>query len=147
MANMHDGQVDMPLRQSTRISRLPDRFVPGIDYVMLTDCGELSCYKEAMLRDDKRKCKLAMQSKMDSLGKNDTWDLVSLPREKHALPFKWVFKMKVTGDVVPKYKAWLVAKGFKQEKRVDFDKIFLQVVKMTNSDVYLAWWQDRKSVV
>ena len=50
---------------------------------------------------------------INSLRKNDTWDLISLPREKHALPCKWVFKMKVTGDVVSKYKARLVAKGFK----------------------------------
>ena len=68
---------------------------------------------------------------MDSLRKNDTWDLVSLPREKHVLPCKWVFTMKVTGDAVPKYKVQLVAKGFKQEKSVDFDEIFSPVVKMT----------------
>ena len=66
---------------------------------------------------------------MNSLKKNETWDLVSLPREKHELPCKWVFKMKVTGDVMSK--AWLVAKGFKQEKGMDFDEIFSPVVKMT----------------
>ena len=61
MADMHDGQqVDMPLRRSTRISRPPYRFVLGGDYVMLIDCGELSCYKEAMLCDDKHKWELAM---------------------------------------------------------------------------------------
>jgi len=58
---------------------------------------------------------------MDSLCKNDTWDLVSLPPDKRALPCKWVFKKKLTSDVLPRYKARLVAKGFKQEKGVDFD--------------------------
>ena len=53
-----------------------------------------------MLHDDKWKWELAMQSKMDSLVKNDTWDLVSLPREKHARPCKWVYKMKVTSDAM-----------------------------------------------
>ena len=72
-----------------------------------------------------------MQSQMDSLMKNDTWDLVSLPKEKHALPCKWGYKMKIIGDVVPKYKARLVAKGFKQEKGVDFDEILSPVMKMT----------------
>ena len=61
--------------------------------------------------------------------KNATWDLISLPREKHALPSKWVYKMKVTGDVVLKYKAWLIAKGFKQKKDVDFDEFSLQCGK------------------
>ena len=38
----------MPLRILARMSRLPERFVPGADYVMLTDCGEPSCYKQSM---------------------------------------------------------------------------------------------------
>ena len=53
---------------------------------MLTDYEEPSCYKEAMIHDDKHKWELSMQSKMDSLKKNYTWDLVPLPREKHVLP-------------------------------------------------------------
>ena len=43
------------VRWSTRVSRPPDRFVPSLDYVMLTDCKETSCYDEAMLRDNKLK--------------------------------------------------------------------------------------------
>ena len=71
-----------------------------------------------------------MQSEMDSLCKNATWDLVPLPPDKRALPCKWVFKKKLTGDALPRYKARLIAKGFKQEKGVDFDEIFSPVVKM-----------------
>ena len=109
---------------------LPNRFVSGTNYVMLTDYGEPSCYKEAMLCDDKHKWELAMQSQMDSVNKNYTWDLVSLPSEKHVLPCKWVFKMKIIGDAMSKYKVQLVAKGFKQEKGVDFDEIFSLVMRM-----------------
>ena len=73
---------------------------------MLTDCDKPSCYKEAMLRDDKVKWEKAMQSKMDLLHKNSTWDLVPLPSGKKALPCKWVYKMKITpNDGKPKYKA------------------------------------------
>ena len=81
---------------------------------MLTDCEESSCYQEAMLKDDKLKWERAMQSKMDSLHKNSTWELVHLPDGKRTLPCKWVYKMKFTGNGKPKYKARLVAKGFKQ---------------------------------
>ena len=102
------------LRRSTRESRAPDRYVPSLDYVMLTDCEEPSCYKEAMLREDKLKWERAMQSEMDSLHKNATWDLVQLPDGKKALPCKWVYKLKVTdSESKPKYKARLVAKGFR----------------------------------
>ena len=62
------------LRRSTRLSRAPDIYVPSLDYVMLTDCKEPSCYDEAMLRDDKLKWEKAMQSEMDSFHKNSTWE-------------------------------------------------------------------------
>ena len=82
---------------------------------MLMDCKEPSCYQEAMLHDDKIKWERAMQSKMDLLHKNATWDLVQLLSGKRALPCKWVNKLKVTNsESKPKYKAGLVAKGFKQ---------------------------------
>ena len=66
------------VRWSTRVSRPPNRYVPSLDYVMVIDCEELSCYKEAMLKNDKLKWEKAMQSKMDSLHKNSTWELVHL---------------------------------------------------------------------
>ena len=40
------------LRRSTRQSRAPDCYFPSLDYVMLIDCKEPSCYEESMLKDD-----------------------------------------------------------------------------------------------
>ena len=48
------------VRRSTRVSRPPDRYVRSLDYVMLIDCKEPSCYKEAMLKNDKLKWGKAM---------------------------------------------------------------------------------------
>ena len=53
------------LRGSTCVSHPLERFVPGLDYIMLMDCGEPSCYKDAMSRDDKLKWEQAMESEMD----------------------------------------------------------------------------------
>ena len=48
------------------------------------------------------------------------------------MPCKWVFRYKyVSNSEKPKYKARLIAKGFKQEHGVDYDEIFSPVVKMT----------------
>ncbi|MCO5556475.1 hypothetical protein L7F22_010024 [Adiantum nelumboides] len=110
-----------------------------MDFVKLTDYDEPCSYTEVMKRDDHMKWEKAMKSKMDSLHKNGTWDLVPLPKGKKALPCKWVYKIKVVPrDDKPKYKARLLAKGFKQELGIDFNEIFLLVVKMTTLRMVLG---------
>ena len=80
-----------------------------------------------------------MQSKMMALHKNQTKELVQLPQDKKALPCKWVYKYKLTPhDGQTKYKATSMAKGFKQEQGIDFDEVFLLVVKMTTLRSLLA---------
>ena len=135
-----DPVVEPPvLRRSERVSHPPDRYVPSLQYVMLTDCGEPSCYKESVQMADSGNWQLAMQSEMQALHKNQTWDLVKLPEGKKALPCKWVYRYKLTPhDEQPKYKARLVAKGFKQEQGIDFDEVFSPVVKMTTLRCVLA---------
>ena len=69
---------------------------------------------------------------MNSIRANKTWDLVELPKNRRALPCRWVYRLKETFDSTnPKYKARLIAKGFRQEYGIDFDEIFSPVVKMT----------------
>ena len=81
---------------------------------MLTDSGEPSCYKEAMLAGDKSQWELAMQSEISSIEQNKTWELFPLPKGQKVLPCKWVFKKKFTPpNATPKYKERLVVKGFK----------------------------------
>ena len=58
-----------------------------------------------------------MQDEMDSMHENHTYELVELPKGKRALRNKWVYKLK-PGDArnSPRYKAWIVVKGFEQKK-------------------------------
>ena len=73
-----------------------------------------------------------MQSKMNLIYANYTWELVLLPTNIKPLPYKWVFRYKyVSKSDQLEYKAQLVVKGFKQEQGVDYDEIFSPVVKMT----------------
>ena len=101
---------------SCQASKAPNRYVPSLYYVMVANCEDPYCYKEAMLRDDKLKWEKAMQLEMDFLHKNSTWESVHLlVVGKRILPCKWIYKLRVTYSVSKKrYKARLVAKGFRQ---------------------------------
>ena len=72
----------------------------------------------------------AMEEEMNSIYKNQTWDLVSLPVGKKIITSKWVYKTKpgLNGDM-EKLKARLVARGFEQQYGVDFEETFAPVVK------------------
>ena len=56
----------------------------------------------------------AMVEEMESLHKNQTWDLVELPKGKRAIGCKWVYRKKeaIAEKEGEKFKARLVAKGY-----------------------------------
>jgi hypothetical protein len=57
----------------------------------------------------------AMEEELKSIRDNDTWSLADLPRGQQAIGLKWLYKvMRNENDVVVKYKALLVAKGYVQ---------------------------------
>ena len=73
------------------------------------------------------------------MSRNDTWELVVLPQGKKPIGCKRVYKVKLKGDgSLERYKARLVAKCFNQKHRVDFDKTFSPVVKITTIRCILA---------
>ena len=60
-----EAAVEPPiLQRSERVSHPLDRYVPSLNYVMLTDCGEPSCYKESLHMAYSNNWMLAMQSEM-----------------------------------------------------------------------------------
>nr|GEX80052.1 zinc finger, CCHC-type [Tanacetum cinerariifolium] len=63
--------------------------------------------------------KEALQSEIDSIMHNDTWELTDLPLGCKALGCKWILKekMKVDGSI-DKYKARLVIQGFRQRREL-----------------------------
>ncbi|KAM1333941.1 hypothetical protein ACFX2F_009916 [Malus domestica] len=82
---------------------------------MLTNYAEPETYEEARAHNDNDKWMKAMELEMDSLLKNDTYELVELPKGRKALKNKWVFKLK-RDDKMTRCKAHLVVKGFGQKK-------------------------------
>jgi hypothetical protein len=75
-----------------------------------------------------------MVEEMDSLDKNEAWDLVEFPTGRKAIGISsWVFnkKLNVEGKV-DKYKAQLVEKGYSQVEGIDFGEICSLVSKLTS---------------
>ena len=55
----------------------------------------------------------AMKEEIDALEWNQTWDLVSKPRDVKPISCRWVYKIKRCSDgLIERYKAQLVVRGF-----------------------------------
>nr|GFA33024.1 ribonuclease H-like domain, reverse transcriptase, RNA-dependent DNA polymerase [Tanacetum cinerariifolium] len=81
----------------------------------------------------------AMEIELDSINKNNTWNLTTLPPDQKVIGLKWVFKTKrdAKGNII-KYKARLVAKGYVQEQGIDFDEVFAPVARIETVRLILA---------
>ena len=93
-----------------------------ISYALISVNGDPENFVEAMESPDKESWMQGMMEEMESLRRNQTWQLVDLPRDAHAIGSKWVFTKKSLpseqGGV--RYKARLVAKGYSQREGVDY---------------------------
>lgn len=82
-----------------------------------------------------------IQEEMNSMKKNNTYELVELSKCKKALKNKWVFKLKKDYDRVFKFKARLVVKGFNKKMIIDFGETFSFFVKMSFIHVILGFYR------
>ena len=82
---------------------------------------------------------VSMDEEMNSLQKNTTWELVSLPSGRKLVQCKWLFWTKVDTDgKTYKHKASMVAKVFSQVQGVDYHETFAPVAKMDSIRLVLA---------
>jgi len=103
------------------------------------DQDESVTYIEAITGPKNEKWLEAMKSKMDSMYINQVWNLVEAPEGIILIGCKWVFKKKTDMDgKVNTYKAWMVAKVFKQIHGVDYDETFSPVAMIKSIQILLA---------
>ncbi|KAG8492333.1 hypothetical protein CXB51_009816 [Gossypium anomalum] len=134
-------QDSIAYRRPRREIRKPARFDDIVAYALLIADDDIpSTYTEAISNPDGVKWKQAMNEEMQSLHKNKTWELVTLPKGKKAIGCKWVYAKK---EGFPdkneiRYKARLVAKSYAQKEGIDYNEVFSPVVKHSSIRILLA---------
>ena len=80
-----------------------------------------------------------MDEEIECIEKNQTWELVDVPKDKDVISVKWIYKRKqdVDGNV-QKNKARMVARGFTQQPGIDFNETFAPVARMDTVRTVLA---------
>jgi hypothetical protein len=80
-----------------------------------------------------------MNDEYQALMDNKTWHLVLPSSTRNIIDCKWVYRIKKNADgTIDMYKAYLVAKGFKQRYGIDYEETFNPVVKLATIRLVLT---------
>jgi hypothetical protein len=125
------------VRRSKR-ARISKSFGPDFLTYMLE--AEPQSYKEAVSSSEAPLWKEAINSEIESILQNHTWELTDLPRGCKPLGYKWIFKRKLKADgSIDKYKARLVVKGYRQTEGLDYFDTYSPVTRITSIRMLIAF--------
>jgi hypothetical protein len=111
----------------------------GEDFIIYLVDDTPTTIAEAYSSLDADMWKEAVQSEMDSIMSNGTWEVVDRPYGCKPVGCKWVFKKKLRpDDTIEKYKARLVAKGYTQNEGEDYFDTYSSVARLTTIRVLLS---------
>nr|GFB93856.1 retrovirus-related Pol polyprotein from transposon TNT 1-94 [Tanacetum cinerariifolium] len=76
------------------------------------------------------------------------WELIPHPDKVMVITLKWIYKVKLDelGGIL-KYKARLVARGYRQEEGIDFEESFASVARLEAIRIFLAYSAHKNMVV
>lgn len=70
-----------------------------------------------------------MEEEILMIEKNNTWELVAIPKEREVVSLKWIYKSNSTRkEIFKNHKARFVARDFTQKLGSDFMEISLQLL-------------------
>ncbi|GKC30303.1 retrovirus-related pol polyprotein from transposon TNT 1-94 [Tanacetum coccineum] len=81
-----------------------------------------------------------MQEELHEFERLEVWELVPCPDKVMVITLKWIYKVKLDemGGIL-KNKARLVARGYRQEKGIDFEESFAPVARLDAIQIFLAY--------
>ncbi|GKG19644.1 retrovirus-related pol polyprotein from transposon TNT 1-94, partial [Tanacetum coccineum] len=81
-----------------------------------------------------------MQEELHEFERLEVWELVPPPEKAFVISLKWIYKVKLDelGGIL-KNKAWLVARGYRQEEGIDFKESFASVARLEAIRIFLAF--------
>ncbi|GKB60442.1 retrovirus-related pol polyprotein from transposon TNT 1-94 [Tanacetum coccineum] len=82
----------------------------------------------------------SMQDELNQFERLQVWELVPRPEGKNIISFKWIWKNKCDAEnIVVQNKSRLVAKGYRQEKGIDFEESFSHVACLEDVRMFIAY--------
>ena len=80
-----------------------------------------------------------MDEEIECIEKNQTSEMVDVPKYKVVISVKWIYKTKQDDDGnMQKHKARMMARGFIQQPIIDFNETFAPVARMDTVRIVLA---------
>ena len=111
----------------------------GPDFLTYVLEREPQTFKEVVNSIESLMWKEVIQSEIDSILQNHTWELMDLLPGCKPLSSKWVLKRKRKVDEsIDKYKAILVIKGYRQTESLDYFDTYSLVTRINSIRMVLA---------
>nr|GEY84977.1 integrase, catalytic region, zinc finger, CCHC-type, peptidase aspartic, catalytic [Tanacetum cinerariifolium] len=106
-------------------------------YGALLTSVEPKTYKDALTQSC---CIKAMQEELNEFERLEVWELVPRPDKVMVITLKWIYKVKLDelGGIL-KNKARLVARGYHQDERINFEESFAPVARLKAIRIFLAF--------
>ncbi|GJS65663.1 putative RNA-directed DNA polymerase [Tanacetum coccineum] len=102
-------------------------------------CNDPESFEDAITCDQSARWREAMEDELNSISKNNVWELAELPKGAKPVGCKWVFKTKLDPNGnIERYKARLVAKGYTQKEGVDYKETFSHVSRKDSLRIIMA---------
>jgi len=131
-----EEEQEIEVRRSKR-ARIEKSFGP--DFLTYLLENEPQSFKEAVTSAEGTLWKEAINSEVESILQNHTWELVDLPPGCKPLGYKWIFKRKMKADgSIDKYKARLVIKGYRQREGLDYFDTYSPVTRINSIRMIIA---------